>query len=575
MKRYKEHTIQRRRISIVMTIIVILSFLVIGKLFIIQIMQNDYYTALAKNQHWLIKEIPAKRGIIFAKDKYSQDPFPMAMNTTRYLVYAIPAQIKDPKDIALKLDPILEMSSEDIEDKISNKKDVYVRLKRKLSKEKIEEIENLELEGISFQSENLRSYPEGKLASCILGFVDAEGNGKYGIENYFDDDLKGETGVLKTERDIQGIQILVGQENLYSSSDGNDYILTIDRTIQYKVESILKDHIERHGAKSGNAIVLDPNTGAVLAMVCYPTFDPNLYYEQEDYQIFENTNISSVFEPGSIFKPIAMAAGLDLEKISPDTTHYCKGSVQVGVERIYTADRKAHGTESMIEVLKESCNVGIIFVIRQIGGEQFYNYLKKFGFSEPTGIELSGEISGDIKDISEWKEINFATASFGQGIAVTPLQMITSFAAIANGGKLMRPYIVDEVIFPQEQKESKKTEPKIISEVIAEDKAETLKAILVSVVERGHGYQAKVPGYRVAGKTGTAEIPDEEGGYAIGKNIGSFIGFGPVDDPQFVVMVKIDEPKGVDWAESTATPAVGEILEWLFNYYQIFPTEDL
>ncbi len=573
MKGYKEHTIQRRRISFILSIIVLLTFLVIGKLFIIQIIQYDHYTALAKNQHWLIKEIPAKRGRILVKDRYSQESFPLAMNITRYLVYAVPAQIKDHKDIALKLSPILEIPSGEIEEKISNKKDMYVPLKHKLSKEDIEKIENLKLEGIAFQSENWRSYPEGELAACILGFVDAEGNGKYGIESYFNEDLKGETGILKTEKDTQGIQILVGQENIYSSSDGNDYVLTIDRTIQHKVENVLKEHVEKHGAKGGNAIVLDPKTGAVLAMACYPTFDPNFYYQQKDYTIFENTCISSVFEPGSIFKPIAMAAGLDLNKVSPETTHYCQGNVGVGAEIIYTSDRKAHGTENMIKVLEESCNVGIIFVIRQIGGEQFYNYIKKFGFSEATGIELDGEIKADLKDISEWREINFATAGFGQGIAVTPLQMVTSIAAIANGGKLMRPYIVDKVVYSQEQKEPKETEPQIIRQVISEDKAETLIAMLVSVVEKGHGYQAKIPGYRIAGKTGTAEVPDEKGGYASGKTVGSFIGFGPVDDPQFVVMVKIDEPKGVAWAESTATPAVGEILGWLFNYYQIPPSE--
>lgn len=547
----------------------VLVFIIGARLFQLQVLQYGYYSDLAKAQHGFYKPQSPERGKILVKDQFSDQLFTLATNEKKGMIFAIPKDIKNPQDAASKLAPILSEKEDDIYKKISNPEDVYVILKHKLTDDQVNKIKELNLEGIVIEWENWRYYPDGQLASNVLGFVNFEGNGEYGLESYFDDLLKGIPGFIKAEKDVFGQPVIPSSYESLAAQKGADIVLTINRDIQYEVEKVLKKTVSRNSADSGNAIVMDPKTGKILAMANWPTFDPNKY-EKSKVANFKNTSISHIWEPGSIFKPVTMASGLDSGKINMDTTYYDKGSVDIGGRRIYNAMKASYGLSTMTDVLRLSLNCGAVFVEQKIGNSDFYNYLKKFGFGVLTGIELQGEVEGALSSFSNLTEGDLARMAFGQSIAITPLQMIQSISIIANDGKLMKPYIVDEIDYANGEK--KKTEPKVLSQVVSPQAAKITAGMMVKVVEAGHGTQAQVPGYRIAGKTGTAQVPKEDGsGYDPWKTIGSFVLFAPADDPQFVILVKVDHPRGVQWAESTAAPAAGEIAKWLLNYLQIPP----
>jgi len=434
----------------------------------------------------------------------------------------------------------------------------------------------LDLKVIGFEMESFRYYPEANLSSHIIGFLGFEGDekkGYNGIEGYFNEELSGQAGKVKAERDAKGNLTIINNRVFENAKDGNDIILTIDHSIQFTVCQKLNAAVLRHGADGGSAIVIDPKNGAILAMCSFPDYDPNDYKNVENSNIFNNPAIFDQYEPGSIFKAITMAAGLDQNKVSPDTTFNDTGSVKIANYTIENSDHKAHGMVTMANVLELSLNTGAIYVMRKIGPPIFENYLKNFGFGEKTGIELKTESKGDIRSLNDKKnkELYSATASFGQGISVTPLQMVMAFGAVANGGILMKPYIVNKIIKPGGEEAI--TSSRQIRRVISERASMLLGGMLVNVVEKGHGKKAGVKGYYVAGKTGTAQIPKKDGrGYEENAHIGSFAGFAPADDPAFAMIVRIDHPRDVEWAESSAAPLFGEIAEFILNYKQIAPT---
>ncbi len=357
--------------------------------------------------------------------------------------------------------------------------------------------------------------------------------------------------------------------------DGSDLILTVNRSVQFRVCQTLNEAALRHGADGGSIIIMDPKTGAIIAMCSYPDFDPNNYDKVKDIKVFNNPAVFSQYEPGSVFKGITMAAALDQGKVTPETTYKDEGQVMITgwPKPIKNSDFDiygGHGEVNMTTVLEKSLNTGAIFAMKQTGADVFADYVKKFGFGEKTGIELLGEGSGDIRNltVSKIKPIDATVASFGQGISVTPIQLVSAYATIANGGILMKPYIVKEIVHADGTKDI--TQPKELRRVISEKAAVLLGGMLVNVVEEGHGQKAGVKGYYVAGKTGTAQVPRKDGrGYESSMHIGSFAGFAPADDPQFVMLVRIDNPRDVAWAESSAAPLFGKIAEFLLQYYQI------
>ncbi|HNW55806.1 MAG TPA: penicillin-binding protein 2 [bacterium] len=431
------------------------------------------------------------------------------------------------------------------------------------------------INGLGQESRDYRYYPEKNIGANILGFVSLEdeddlvGKGKYGLEGTFDDILMGRAGSARGERSANQAAILQGRQ-YKQQTNGSDLVLTIDRSIQNFACSRLLATIDKHQADSGSIVIVDPKTGAVMAMCSAPDFNPNDYQKVKDLGQFNNQPTFEAYEPGSIFKAITMAIGIDQGKVTPGTTYNDAGSVKVGHNTINNSDFKGRGVTNMVRVLQDSLNTGMVFVLRKVGYDAFRDGVKKFGFGQATGIELESESDGSLVNMYRkmGEDINMATASFGQGVNVTTLQMAMAFSALANDGKLMKPYLVKEIV--NEDGTRLSTEPQFVRQVISPEAARTVGGMLVNVVEDGHGKKAGVEGYYVAGKTGTAQVPRQDGrGYIAGVNIGSFAGYAPVENPVFTMVVRIDHPRGVVWAESSAAPLFGEIADFILKYKQV------
>ncbi len=549
--------------------------LLIGQLFRIQVLSHDFYAALAEGQHDLFQKLFPARGKIYARERQSGDQvFLLATNRTLSLLFAEPFRIKNPIMTAAALAPILGVEPDELKPKLSSPTERYRVLARRVDVETREKIEALRLEGLKFAEEDSRFYPEGRTGGQVIGFVgesDKGKSGRYGIEGWFDKDLAGVQGYLESEKDSRGRVIAVGNRTIQPAKDGDDIVLTIDRTVQYVACKKLEEWVKKFHALKGSLVILDPRTGAVIAMCNAPTFDPNEYGKIESVDVYNNTAIFEPYESGSVFKTITMAGGLDSGKILPSTVFDDPGEVKIGPFTIRNSDLQAHGRVDMTTVLSESLNTGMVDVVHALGPQKFLRYVRDFGFGQKSGIELQSEAAGNIEPLSRKGDIWSATGSFGQGITVTVLQLASAYGAIANGGMLMKPYIVEEVRRAGGAVE--KRAPKAVRSVISKQAAERLSGMLVAVVEKGHGKRAGVPGYWIAGKTGTAQIPREDGGgYEVGQTIGSFAGFGPVEDPKFAMVVRVDRPEGVQFAESTAAPLFGDIAKYLLDYYQVPPS---
>lgn len=565
--------------SSLLTAFLLLIFVCIGaKLFNLQIIHGQQARQQADAQHSIYKKLFPSRGEIKLADKQSSETAALATNLKSFLVYAVPAEIINPELTSAGLAAVLQMETGEILDKITKTDKKYVPIKKRLTELEQEKIKELKFSGIFFDSEDTRFYPENSLLSQTLGFVGYKNGsdqkiGLYGLERYFNSDLAGQSGELVSEKDTGGALIFGTKSEGQPAIDGMDLILTVDKTIQFQAESIIKETVTKHGADSGSVIVANPKTGAILAMANYPNFDPNQYNKVTDPFLFNNESVTGNYEPGSVFKAITMAAAVNEDKVTPDTTYNDTGSITIDTYTIKNSDNVAHGKQTMTQVLDESLNTGAIFAKDQIGNESFFQYLKNFGFGLPTGIELP-EAKGSLDGLKANIKVDYATASFGQGISVTPIQLVQAYTALANGGKMMKPYIVQTKIDPEGQTYNIK--PEFVREVISERAANIISAMLVSVVENGHGKKASVPGYFIAGKTGTAQVAKKDGkGYEENYNIGSFIGFGPVEDPQFVMLVRVNHPRDVQFAETTAAPAWGQMAQFILNYYHVAPTRNI
>lgn len=560
------------RIRLLTVLVVVFFSIVFLKLFQFQVVEHNLYEALAQDQHEFFEKIFPKRGEIFIKDTYSGDLYPLAVNKEMSFVYAVPVNIKNKKETAEKLAEILEMDEERIFSVINKENDPYEIIKHRIDGEKVDEINNANISGIAVAPEIFRYYPSNYLAANVVGFLghyENKRSGQYGIEEYYNEQLEGKMGFLELEKDASGKWISLGFKSGQDSRDGSDIILTIDQTVQYLAEKKLREAVEKYEAESGSLIVLNPKSGAVVAMAQYPSYNLNEYFKEEDMSVFLNSNIHNLYEPGSIQKPITMAIGIDLNKISPSTVYLDKGVLKIDGWTIKNSDGKSNGKQDMIQVLEKSLNTGSVFVQQKIGQSDFYDYMQKFGLAELTGIEISGEVRGNLSNLQEKKDINYATASFGQGISVTPLAILTAISSFANDGKLMKPYIVDEIVYSDGF--SEKTEPKIVRRVVSAKTANLISAMMVSVTENGHAQQAKAQGYKFAGKTGTSQIPKKDGrGYEEDKTIHTFVGFGPVPNPKFSILVKLDSPKELYAANTTAYVFKDMALE-LVNYFNIPP----
>lgn len=603
--------------------------IIVFRLFSLQILQAGFYEALASGQHSFYQELFADRGDVFVRDWKSDQEYVVATNEPRGFVFADPRRIEDAEVTTRKLcellghevpvvteldeetgenvgddilagledetevvpeqeEPIKDIDGEEEEDpyemyytlldRLSKHEDPYEPVERGVAQKILDQIEAANLEGIDYVLEDARSYPEAGLGGHVFGFVrpgvEDRAAGQYGLEGYFDDFLAGHNGFLDTETDATGRWIGVGSREFQPAVDGGDLLLTIDRTVQYIACKKLAEAVEHHQADGGSVVILHPSTGKVIAMCNEPDFDPNDYNDVEDIAVYNNTAIFEAYEPGSVFKPLIMAAAIDMNAVEPTTTYVDYGEVQVDDRTIRNSDLEAHGLQTMTGVLENSLNTGMVFVMRQLGAEAMRSYIEAFGFGTPTGIELDTEVAGNIQSIYQGSEIYRATASYGQGITATLIQLTSAYGAIANGGMLMKPYIVEEERSTNGTVET--THPTAIRQVTSKKTATTVGAMMVSVIENGHGDLAAVPGYYLAGKTGTAQVARENGaGYQTNVTKATFSGFGPVDNPVFVMSVYIDHPRTTGWASDTAAPVWGEIAEFLLQYYEVAPTRPL
>ncbi|HYF04592.1 MAG TPA: penicillin-binding protein 2 [Patescibacteria group bacterium] len=547
--------------------------IILYRLYILQIIKHTEYVKAAESQYTAQAKLPATRGEIRVTDRFSDGYYQIAVSVKRSLAFANPRAIVDSEQFAEILSPALGIPKTELVEKIKDKNRAYVPLKKRLTPDEEQRLRDLKVQGLGFDYEYVRVYPEKNFLSHVIGYVgykEDERVGLYGIEKAFEDDLRGVDGRIT---DDSGGFWDLGGKKVVPAEDGVSLLLTIDKSIQYQAEKLLEETVTSHEADSGSVVVLDPKTGRVLALAGFPDFDPNEYNKVTDLSVFSNQVTVGTYEPGSIMKPITMAASLNEGKITPDTTYTDTGVVKVDGFEIKNADKKSHGKKTMTQVLELSLNTGAIFAKEQLGNALFYEYMKRFGFGRLTGIELP-ENKGNIDNLSGNIKVNFDTASFGQGITVTPLQMATAFTAIASNGLMRKPYIVQAKIYADGRiEETRASEP---IQVISPTTSRKVANMMLSVVENGHGKKAKVAGYYLAGKTGTAQVPKANGkGYEENNNIGSFVGFAPFENPKFVMLVRINHPKDVTYAETTAAPMFGQLAKFILNYYNIPPTRDV
>lgn len=556
------------RIALLQSAVLIVFCVIAYQLFINSIVMHPSVLALAKRQQLTRQDIEPKRGTIYAKNIDAL--YPLASTDVKYDISAVPKNVKDKQKTAQSLALALGLSKDDIFNQINNDKLYIPPFKKNVDRDTAQKIIDANDTGVLVLPQYVRTYLEGDLAAHVLGFVNFEGEGKYGVEGFYDEQLHGYAGTVEGEQDRKGRIISVDTQN--NAQDGDSLVLTIDHNVQFVAEQKLRAAIEEFQAVSGQVIIVDVKTGGIVALAGSPSFNPNTFNEvkPEDQKNFLNPVIGSIYEPGSIFKPLIVAAGLDSGKITPETEGDFGSSVRVGDYEIHTAEDKAFGHENVTEILEHSDNVAMVWLAEQTGSDILYDYLQKFGFGTEMGTDIDGETTGKLLDKKLWRDIHRATISFGQGISVTPLQMVMAYQAIGNNGKLMKPHIVDAIIKPDGTKKEIDLSTKFIRDVIKPETAEKVRKMLISVVDFGHGKRAAVPGYKIGGKTGTAQIPKSDGkGYEEDAHIGSFAGLIPADNPRFAMLVKLDRPSTVKFAESSAAPTFGAIASYILQYYQV------
>ncbi|MBO8159316.1 stage V sporulation protein D [Thermosyntropha sp.] len=555
----------RKRIATLFLLFTVGFVLLCVRIFWVQFVKGAELSEKAMQNRMRDIPVEAKRGIIYDRNGHE-----LAISVSADSIYAIPAEVKASKrekEIAAKIAQVLGLDEERVYKKITNNTS-FEWIKRQVDHEAAQKLRKMDLPGIGFTEESRRFYPKGTLASHVLGIAGIDNKGLEGIDYYYDKLVGGTKGRIVIEHDAANRPIPEATHKYIPPQDGANLILTIDETIQYITERELDKVFKEKKAKAAAAIVMDTSTGEILAMASRPTFDPN------DYNSYPASNrrnfaINDVYEPGSTMKIITAAMALEEKIVTPGKKFFCPGYVKVGKETIGCSNHKAHGSQTFSEVVANSCNVGFVEVGLEIGIDRYYKYIDKFGFGKPTGIDLPGEARGILVPKERAMQIDLATMSIGQANAVTALQLITAVSAVANGGLLMKPHLVKSII-DSEGNIIKKFEPETVRRVISPETARELCLILEGVVENGTGKNAYIEGYRVAGKTGTAQKISPTGGYLPNEYVASFIGFAPADKPKLACIVVVDSPQGYPYYGGwVAAPVFREIMKDSLRYLEV------
>lgn len=552
------------RLKILSWFFVVLFILLWSKLFYWQVLAKDSLSQIALRQQQLTLEVPAKRGEILFSDGSA-----LAANQPSYMAYLIRRPEQAIELLAEKLEPILypeATTSADLDsltDRLSDQNWQWLTLGKKLTSLQKDQLDGLGLDNLWFEPTQNRFYPEASMAAHLLGFVGSDLNGRdqgyYGLEGYYQLELAGRPGVVRQEQDALNQPILAGDYWTQSKRDGRTLKLNLSKSLQFLAETKLKAALERYGAKAGSVTVMDPNSGAILAMASLPAYDP-AGYSRFETALFANPVAGDAFEPGSIFKVLVMAAALDSGAVKPETIcDICDGPVKIDKYTINTWNNEYNPDSTITDILVHSDNVGMVFVGQKLGLDKFLDYFHRFGLTEKTGVDLEDELIPAPRPDGKWSYVDLATASFGQGFLATGMQLLTAVSAIANGGELVEPHLVERPV-------------KIKHRVIKPETAAVIKDMMVAAAKSGEAKWVDISGYKIAGKTGTAQVA-VGGKYEAEKTNASFIGFAPADKPKFAMLVTLKEPSTSPWASETAAPLWFSLAQDLLNHFNVVPGE--
>ncbi len=552
------------RIIFILSLLFFSFVFVVGRMFQLQVLKKEQLYKMAAQQQLVQIPFVPKRGTI-----YDWKENELAVSIEVDSVYADPSKVVDLNRTARDLVPILQIDREELRQRLKNRRS-FEWIQRKISPTEAAEIKALRLPGIYFLKENRRFYPNSQLAAHIIGFVGLDSKGLEGVEFQYDALLNGKNHIWTTGRDALGRQIMTGNPQFEQEDHHRNIYLTLDKNIQHVVETELGRSVQKWGAKGGIAIAMDPQTGKILAMASYPFFNPNQFIQYQP-KFWRNRAISDTFEPGSLFKTFLAAAALEEKVVRPSDSFFCEnGSYAVYDRTIH--DHSKHGWLTFQQIIKFSSNIGASKVGEKMGKERFYKYICAFGFGEKTRINLPGEGKGIVHHPRYWPPVALDTISFGQGISVTGIQLAVALSAIANGGFLMRPYMVEKIT--NEKNEVSQTfQPESVRRVISEETARKVAELLKTTTEKGGTGEGAVPaGFEVAGKTGTAQkIEPLLGGYSDDRFSSGFMGFAPADDPKIVLVVVIDEPRGESYGGIVAAPVFKAVMEKVLPYLNVMP----
>jgi cell division protein FtsI (penicillin-binding protein 3) len=546
-----------RRIRLLITAFAVVFALAFARVGWLQAVKAHALDQLATSQHRVDVNLPARRGTIY--DRLGVE---LAIGERAVTVYANPKEIREPRLVALAAERDLGVDAGKLLPLLSDRTRGFVYVQRQADPEKAAVLERRGIVGLGFYPEERRDYPQRSVAAEVVGYAGVDNRGLAGLELELEHVLRGQGGSKTIVKDPFGRTLDVIESK--PRRDGRDVWLTIDHTIQGQVESILADTRERWAAQSASAVVMDPRNGAILALAVEPGYDGNRF-PKVPRERQRNRAVTDTYEPGSTFKIVTISAVLESGIVSPSTRFTLPYSLQVADRVIHDAVERGTQTMTVAQILSQSSNVGIITLAFQLQQARLTEWIKRFGFGRPTGIEFPGETKGIVLPPEKWSGSTIGNVPIGQGIAVTPLQMVAAYGVIANGGTWVQPHLVERI------EGGRATEPKR-RRVVSEETAREVRRMLRDVVEEGSGTAAQVPGYHIAGKTGTAAKPDETGGYSDYRYVASFVGFVPASKPRLVILVTVDEPRGAIWGGTVAAPAFAEIAAFALQYLEIPPS---